>query len=293
MRVVVATFAASAVLILASTGRARQAQQKDPFDESPFLTMYQLLPKAYKMTPEQKDQFETLMEQLVEEYHAYLIDKADQVDKLRAEYDQLQQIKAAGGEVPRTQLRMLLRRRGAMIQASPLGINNVQAHVEAFLPPEQVAAAKGLSPQPTTTQAVEKPVPARVIHPAAKPTAAVTTTVPRRPRSRLTFKPAQSWPWLVEGFIVRRGLDEQSAQRARSLLHELHQRARRHHQRHRREYETADRITDVAVRRELLDRLEEPVGELFDQLRSRLEALAGAECRRKTPTTEPVDAARY
>lgn len=280
MRVVVAIFVVSAVLILASTGRA---QQKDPFDESPFLTMYQLLPKAYKMTPEQKDQFETLMQQLVEEYHGYLIDKADQVDKLRAEYDQLQQIKAAGGEVPRTQLQMLLRRRGAMIQASPLGINTVQARVEAFLPPEQVAVAKGLSPQPTTTQAVEQPVPVRVIQPATKPTAAVTTAAPRRPRSRLTFKPAQSWPRLVEGFIVRRGLDEQSAQRARSLLHELRRRARQYHQRYQHEYETAGRITDVAVRRELLDRLEEPVGKLFDQLRSRLEALADENTQAKTP----------
>lgn len=283
MRVVVAIFVVSAVLILASTGRAQQAQQKDPFDESPFLTMYQLLPKAYKMTPEQKDQFETLMQQLVEEYHGYLIDKADQVDKLRVEYDQLQQIKAAGGEVPRAQLQMLLRRRGAMIQASPLGINNVQARVEAFLPPEQVAAAKGLSPQPTTTQAVEQPVPVRVIQPAAKPTAAVTTAAPRPPRSRLTFKPAQSWPRLVEGFIVRRGLDQQPAQRARRLLHKLRRRARQHHQRHRQEYETAGRITDVAVRRELLDRLEEPVGKLFDQLRSRLEALADENTEARNP----------
>jgi hypothetical protein len=163
-----------------------------------------------------------------------------------------------------------------------LGVRNVTARIEEFLPPEQVAAARGIKPKrPTTTRATvakkQQPLAGssgRAAAPSVVQRASKPVVPPRPPRSRLTFKPAQAWPSYVDGFIVNYSLDADRAARARQVLAELKGEADRHHQQQKLSYDRAAEITDVRVRREQLDRLEEPVGKLFDRLRSRLEQLA-------------------
>jgi hypothetical protein len=250
-----------------------QSETTDPFDESPYLKMYQLLPRAYRMLPEQEEQFQALMGRVVEQYHEYLSGRADEVNQLRRAYAGLMAVKRSGGDVTREQLQELRRRCSAIIQASPLGIRNVTFEIEKFLPSEQVLAARGLKPTaPATTKAApaEQEQPPAVVQPERGPA-----------RSRLSFKPPEAWPGYVEGFIARYQLGGESATRARELLQELQREAQQYRRVHRDEYQSAARIADVQARRDWLDQLEGPIGQLFDQLRTGLKNLAARRAPRE------------
>ena len=176
------------------------------------------------------------------------------------------------------QRRAVQRRQSAFILASPLGVQNVMREVERFLPPEQVAAARGRRRSlPPTTASTDRP--------ARRPSAASTRHSPaapsRRSRSRLSFKPPESWPRYVESIIRRHELDAARANQARRLLAELQEQARQYRQEHRVEYDNIAKIHDVKTRRELLDRLEAPVGDLFDALVERLVQLADQNASQK------------
>ena len=262
-----ATLSLALILPWAVAGRSQAA---DPFDENPYLKMYEFLPRAYRMSPEQTRQFQTLMDRIVEQYYEYLDAQSDQVDPIRQEYLELQDLRRSGVAVPREQRRALQRRSAAVIQASPLGVRNVMREIEQFLPPEQVAAARGRRRiPPATTQ----PAPAK---PAKEPPAAdpTRTTPSRRSRSRLGFKPPEAWPRYVEAVIHQSELDAATAEEARRLLTEIQGQARQYRQEHHVEYQNVANIDNVKTRRELLDRLETPVGNLFEVLVERLQQLS-------------------
>lgn len=258
----------SLALILPWAAAAR-SQAADPFDEKPYLKMYEFLPRAYNMSPEQTRQFHTVMDRVVERYYEYLEARSDQVDPIRQEHLEIQELRRSGVAVPREQQRALQRRRTAVIQASPLGVRNVMREIEQFLPPEQVAAARGRRriPPPTTAPAAGQPAREP---PAADPT---RTTPSRRSRSRLGFKPLEAWPRYVEAVIYRSELDAAAASEARRRLAEIQEQAQQYRREHHIEYQNVARIDDVKTRRELLDRLETPVGNLFDRLVERLQQL--------------------
>jgi hypothetical protein len=249
---------------------AGRSQAADPFDEKPYLKMYEFLPRAYKMSPEQTRQFQTVMDRIVEQYYEYLDARSDEIDPIRQEYLELQELRRSGITAPREQQRALRRQCTAVIQASPLGVRNVMREIEQFLPPEQVAAARGRRRIPPTTTA---PAPGR---PAQDPLPAdpTRTTPSQRSRSRLGFKPLEAWPRYVEAIIHEGELDAAAAAQARRLLAELQEQARQYRQEHRIEYQNVANIDDVKTRRELLDRLETPVGNLFDSLVKRLQQLS-------------------
>ncbi|MFQ6048538.1 MAG: hypothetical protein ACE5K7_04165 [Phycisphaerae bacterium] len=283
--------------VVMGTAMLARGQSDDPFDESPYLQMYQILPRAYKMSPAQREQFRALLDRLTDRYHQYLAERQEQVDRLRQRYSELMELRRAGGEVPIARLRQLQRECSAIIRLSPLGPKNVMAEIEKFLPAEQVRAARGLPPLSRRTgQAATRPS-RRPPQAATRPLVVATTRPARwagqrapaagRPRSRLSFKPPQAWRRYVEGFIARNRLDPRRAQSARRILQDLLQQARRHRQHHRQEYESVKNIGDVAVRRELLDRLEAPIGRLFDRLCAELKALKGISA---APTSRPANA---
>ncbi|HUW81370.1 MAG TPA: hypothetical protein VMZ31_01085 [Phycisphaerae bacterium] len=262
-----ATLSLALILPWAAAGRARAA---DPFDEGPYLKMYEFLPRAYNMSPEQTRQFHAVMDRIVEQYYEYLTARSDEVDPIRQEQLEIQELRRAGVAVPREQQRAVQRRRAAVIQASSLGVRNVMREIERFLPPEQVAAARGRRriPPPTTAPVAVQPAQGP---PAAEPT---RTAPSRRSRSRLGFKPPEAWPRYVEAVIRRSELDAAGANEARRLLREAREQARQYRREHRVEYENVARIDDVKTRRELLDRLETPVGDLFDGMVQRLQQLS-------------------
>ncbi len=262
-----ATLSLALILPWAAAGRAQAA---DPFDEKPYLKMYEFLPRAYKMSPEQTRQFHTVMDRIVEQYYQYLDARSDEVDPIRQEHLELQELRRSGVAVPREQQRAVQRRGTAVIQASPLGVRNVMREIERFLPPEQVAAARGRRriPPPTTAPAPPRPPQDPL---AADPT---RTTSSQRSRSRLGFKPPEAWPHYVEAVIHRSKLDTAGASEARRVLAEIQEQARQYRREHRVEYENVARIDDVKTRRELLDRLEAPIGNLFDTLVERLHQLS-------------------
>ena len=262
-----ATLSLALILTWAAAGRS---QTTDPFDEKPYLKMYEFLPRAYKMSAEQTRQFQAVMDRIVEQYYEYLDARSDEIDPIRQEHLELQELRRSGITAPREQQRALQQRRTAVIQASPLGVHNVMREIEEFLPPEQVAAARGRRriPPPTTAPAA--------VQPAQKPLAAdpTRTTPSRRSRSRLGFKPPEAWPRYVEAVIHQSNLDDDDASEARRLLTELQEQARQYRQEHRVEYQNVANIDDVNTRRELLDRLETHVGNLFDVLVDRLRQLS-------------------
>jgi hypothetical protein len=262
-----ATLSLALIVPWAAAGQARAA---DPFDETPYLKMYEFLPRAYSMSPEQMRQFRMVLDRIVERYYEYLDAQSDQVDPIRQEYLEMQELRRSGVAVPREQQRALQRRRSAVIQASPLGVQNVMREIEQFLPPEQVAAARGRRriPPATTAPAAVQPNQNSL---AADPT---RTTPSQRSRSRLGFKPLEAWPRYVEAVIRRGKLGAAAAGEARQLLAELQEQARQYRREHRAEYQNVAKIDDVKTRRELLDRLETPVGNLFDSLVERLRQLS-------------------
>lgn len=273
-----------------------QSETTDPFDESPYLKMYQLLPRLYKMLPAQEEQFQALIGRVVEQYHEHLSGRAEEVNELRREYAALMEVKRSGGEVPREQLQALRRRCSAIIQASPLGIRNVTSEIETFLPAEQVRAARGVKSRDLATT---KDAPAdhgplsTVVQPDGVPVVVepprLLTTLPSPvlgpARSRLSFKPPEAWPGYVEGFIAQHRLGQESARRARALLQELQREAQQYRRVHRDEYQSAARIADIQARRQWLDRLEEPIGQLFDRLRT---GLKGLDASRSLDAEQPT-----
>ena len=156
-----ATLSLALILPWVAAGRARAA---DPFDEGPYLKMYEFLPRAYNMSPEQTRLYHAAMDRIVEQYYEYLTAKSDEVDPIRQEHLEMQELRRSGVAVPREQQRALQRRRTAVIQASPLGVQNVMREVERFLPPEQVAAARGRRriPPPTTAPTTVQPAQRQV-----------------------------------------------------------------------------------------------------------------------------------
>jgi len=264
-----ATLSLALILPWVAAGRARAA---DPFDEGPYLKMYEFLPRAYNMSPEQTRQFNAVMDRIVEQYYEYLTAKSDEVDPIRQEHLEIQELRRSGVAVPREQQRAVQRRRNAVIQASPLGVRNVMREIEQFLPPEQVAAARGRRRIPPLTTAPAAVQPAQVPL-TADPT---RTTPSRRSRSRLGFKPPEAWPRYVEAVVRRSELDSAGADEARRFLAELQEQTRQYRRQHRVEYDNIAKIDDVKTRRELLDRLETPIGNLFDGLVDRLKQLSQA-----------------
>jgi len=270
-----ATLLLALTLPWASTAWVRAA---DPFDEGPYLKMYDFLPRAYNMSPGQIKQFRAVMERIVEQYHKYLAARSGEVDTVRQEYLEMQELRRSGVAVPLEQRRAMQRRRSAVIQASPLGVQNVMRKIEQFLPPEQVAAARGRrSNLPPTTAPGVRPAGRAATASTGQGSAARF----RRSRSRLSFKPPESWPRYVESVIRRDKLHDARADEARRLLAELQQQVQQYRREHRAEYDDIVKVGDVKLRRELLDRLEAPVGDLFDVLVERLGQLADPNASQK------------
>ena len=184
-------------LCLAAFGADDQTLQ-DPFDETPYLTMYRLLPTIYKMTPPQTVTFNALLNRLTLDYHEYLAVKEEQVNQVRLEYFDMQADRAQGKTIAQTKQRALHKRRSDLIMASPLGVNNVTAEAEKFLTPKQITAAHGKrkpTTRPATTQPTTQPsTQPATTQPTTQPTSAPATCCARHTPTPPLLTPPMKYP---------------------------------------------------------------------------------------------------
>lgn len=85
--------------------------------------------------------------------------------------------------------------------------------------------------------------------------------------------PLERWEEYVRGQVGARGFNAARRNAADAVLHELRARAEDFRRAHAADYARVEAISDRAARDRALDALEQPIGEMFRELRRRIEAL--------------------
>lgn len=148
----------------------------------------------------------------------------------------------------------------------------------------------GLSPRltqadQTAIRYAEQAPPVRPATPAA-PT--ITSSPADASAPTIVPAPADEWTRYVQRFILMYRLDDAQQAQAWQILKELQGRADEYRISHRTDYEAANQIDDRTARAEKLRALDQPLDEMFEELKARLEPLPTEAQRKAASAGKPT-----
>lgn len=227
------------------------------------------LSQAYELTDEQQEQVRARLEALKEEQQTYSDQVRDEMSRYREELAELWRSQRLGESVDAERMQELTRRMQEHWQAAPLlNPQKMLSQIEQLLPAEQVRKGR------TKWDALRAE---RIAEWTERFSAF------RQQGGYVPGTAGDSWERFVEAFCAKFELDEAQRASAMSILRDVQARRDQYRTSHADELEAANQIDDARFRAERIEQLMQPIGSLYEELRSRLDRI---------PTSAQIEAAR-
>ncbi|MCK6455682.1 MAG: hypothetical protein L6Q92_04030 [Phycisphaerae bacterium] len=198
---------------------------------------------------------------------------AAHAEELARQYEAEQHAQQIATAVVRAQVREEMNaHRRADAEVSPEGKPMPKPE---YTPPEApvIVVPQGGKPQVSPPAAPPKPKSAPLLPPPERETKPVDVPKPQ------PAPPPDEWAKLVDSMAQKYKFEPPQATKAQAILKELRQRAEQYRQSHVEDYERLARISDANERKAEERRLNEPLDELFAELKERIEQLPTASQR--------------